>query len=102
MLNDVKNRTEREKHLFHEFQTADEVKKICLDDLDFAKLQESFGTQKVIGGKGDLYAFLMVKEKGDRNLVSSMEGTFSLWGDDLVIYTMDLDKVLSSYETSKK
>jgi AsmA protein len=43
-----------------------------------------------------------VKEKGSRNLMSSMDGTFSLRGDNLVIYTMDLDKVLSSYETSQE
>ena len=65
-------------------------------------MQESFGTKKVIGGKGDLYASLTMKEKGSRNLMSSMDGTFSLRGDNLVIYTMDLDKVLSSYETSQK
>jgi AsmA protein len=83
---------------------VDAVYKINLkvSKLDFAKLQESFGTKKVIGGKGDLYASLMMKEKGNRNLVNSMDGTFSLRGDNLVMYTMDLDKVLSSYETSQK
>ena len=83
---------------------ADALYKINLKvpKLDFEKLQESFGTKKVIGGKGDLYASLTMKEKGSRNLMSSMDGTFSLRGDNLVIYTMDLDKVLSSYETSQK
>jgi hypothetical protein len=70
--------------------------------LDFEKLQESFGIKKVIGGKGDLYASLTMKGKGSRNPMSSMDGTFSLRGDNLVMYTMDLDKVLSSYETSQK
>jgi uncharacterized protein involved in outer membrane biogenesis len=83
---------------------ADAVYKINLkvSKLDFAKLQESFGTKKLIGGKGDLVASLTMKEKGGRNLLSGMDGTFSLRGDNLVIYTMDLDKVLSSYETSQK
>jgi hypothetical protein len=83
---------------------VDAVYKINLkvSKLDFAKLEESFGIKKVIGGKGDLYASLTMKEKGGRNLKSSMDGTFSLRGDNLVIYTMDLDKVLSSYETSQK
>jgi hypothetical protein len=70
--------------------------------LDFEKFEESLGAKKVIGGKGDLDASLTVKEKGSRNLMSSMDGTFSLRGDNLVIYTMDLDKVLSSYETSQE
>jgi uncharacterized protein involved in outer membrane biogenesis len=75
---------------------------LTVSKLDFAKLEESFGTEKVIGGKGDLSASLTMKEKGNRNLMSGMDGTFSLRGDNLVIYTMDLDKVLSSYETSQK
>jgi uncharacterized protein involved in outer membrane biogenesis len=83
---------------------VDAVYKINLKvpKLDFEKLEESFGTKKVIGGKGDLYASLTMKEKGSRNLMSSMDGTFSLQGDNLVIYTMDLDKILSSFETSQE
>ncbi|MBI4699416.1 MAG: AsmA family protein [Nitrospirae bacterium] len=83
---------------------ADAVYKINLKvlKLDFEKLGESFGSKKFISGKGDLYASLTVKEKGGRDLMSGMDGTFSLRGDNLVIYTMDLDKVLSSYETSQK
>jgi uncharacterized protein involved in outer membrane biogenesis len=70
--------------------------------LDFAKLEESFGAKKIIGGNGDLFASLSIKEKVNRNLLSSINGTLSIRGDNLVIYTMDLDKVLSSYETSQK
>jgi hypothetical protein len=70
--------------------------------LDFEKLEESFGIKKVIGGKGDLYASLTMKEKGSRKLMSSLDGTFSLRGDNLVIHAMDLDKVLASYETSQE
>lgn len=83
---------------------VDAVYKINLkvSKLDFVKLEESFGTKKVVGGKGALYASLTMKEKGSRTLMSSVDGTFSLRGDNLVIYTMDLDKVLSSYETSQQ
>ena len=82
---------------------VDAVYKINLkvSKLDFEKLEESFGTKKVIGGKCDLHASLTIREKGSRNLMSSMDGTFSLRGDNLVMYTMDLDKVLTSYETSQ-
>lgn len=34
-LHDVKKRTESEKHQFHEYRTAEEVKKNYLADLDF-------------------------------------------------------------------
>ncbi len=83
---------------------VDAVYKINLkvSKLDFGKLEESFGTKKVIGGKGDLNASLTMEEKGNRNLMSSMDGTFSLRGDNLITYTMDLDKVLSAFETSQK
>jgi AsmA protein len=83
---------------------VDAVYKINLkvSKLDFEKLEVSFGTKKIIGGKGTLYASLTMKEKGSRNLMSSMDGTFSLRGDNVVMYTMDLDKILSSFETSQK
>ena len=74
----------------------DAVYKINLkvSKLDFDKLEESFKIKKVVGGKGDLSASFTMKEKGSRNLMSSLNGTFSLRGDQLIIYTMDLDKVL--------
>jgi uncharacterized protein involved in outer membrane biogenesis len=83
---------------------VDAVYKINLKvaKLDFETLEESFGIKKVLGGKGDLYASLVAKEKGSRKLMSCMDGTFSLRGDHLVIYTIDLDKALSSYETSQE
>jgi|GEM_PF-224471 AsmA protein len=83
---------------------VDAVYKINLkvSKLDFVKLEESFGTKKIIDGKGDLIASLTIKEKQNRNLISSMDGIFSIRGDSLVIYAMDLDKVLSAYETSQQ
>jgi AsmA protein len=83
---------------------VDAVYKINLkvSQLDFAILAESFGTKKVIGGKGELVASLTMKEKGSHNLMSGMDGAFSLRGDNLVMYTMDLDKVLESYESSQQ
>lgn len=83
---------------------SDAVYKINLkvSKLDFEKLEESFSTKKIIGGKGELNASLTMKEKGSRNLINSLDGTFSLRGDNLIIYTMDLDKVLSSFETSQQ
>ncbi len=73
-----------------------------VSQLDFETLQESFGAKQVISGKGYLAASLTMKEKGSRNLMSSIDGTFYLRGYNLVIHTMDLDKVLSSYETSQQ
>ena len=75
---------------------------VKVSKLDFEKVEEYFGTKKVIGGKGDFSAFLTVNEKGQRNLMSSLDGTFALQGDKLVTYTVDLDKVLSKYETSQQ
>lgn len=83
---------------------VDAVYKINLkvSNLDFAKLEESFGAKRTIGGKGEMYASLTTLEKGNRSLMSSIDGTFFLRGDNLAIYTVDLDKVLSSYETSQE
>ena len=89
--------------------TADETEadamykvNVKVSKLDFEKLETFFGAKKVIGGKGDLSASLTVKEKGRRILMKNLNGTFALRGDNLVTYTMDLDKVLSKYETSQK
>lgn len=83
---------------------AEAVYKIDLKipKLDFEKLQEAFGKKRVVGGKADLEANLTIREKGGRSLMSGMDGTLSLRGDNLVIYTMDIDKVLSSLEASQK
>lgn len=83
---------------------ADAAYKINLkiSKLDFEKLLESLGTKNLIGGKGDLYASLTMKEKKDRDMMNGMDGTFSLQGDNLVIYNMDLDTLLTKYETSQK
>ena len=74
---------------------------VTVSKLDFDKLEKFFGTNKVIGGKGDLSVSLTVTEEGRRKLMSNLDGTFALRGDNLVTYTMDLDKVLSTYETSQ-
>jgi len=70
--------------------------------LDFAELQKSFGKKKMIGGRGDLYASLTMQKKGRGDLVHGAKGTFSLEGKKLVYYAMDLDKILSSYKSSRE
>ena len=75
---------------------------LTVTKLDFEKLEQSFGVKKLIGGKGDLTASLTVEEKEGRPFLKGMDGTISLRGNNLITYTMDLDKVLSSYETSQE
>jgi AsmA protein len=70
--------------------------------LDFEKLQESFGIKRLTSGRGDLTVSLTVKEKEGRSLIKGMDGTLSLRGNNLITHTVDLDKVLSAYETSQK
>jgi AsmA protein len=70
--------------------------------IDFEKIEEFFGKKEVLGGKGDLSASLTVKEEGRRNLMSNLDGTFSLRGDNLVSYNMDIDKLLSTYKESQQ
>jgi AsmA protein len=72
-----------------------------VSQLDFANLQASFGSKKTISGTGEMHVSLTMKKRGHGRLMGSAAGTFSLRGDDLVINTMDLDKVLSAYETSQ-
>ncbi len=83
---------------------ADAEYKINLNvsKLDFERLQESFGAARLISGKSDLTASLTVKEKGKRSLIKGTDGTLSLRGDNLITHTVDLDKILSTFETSMK
>lgn len=76
--------------------------KLKASKLDFEKFEQAYGIKKVIGGKGDFVAALTIKEKGNRTLPGSTSGTLSLRGDNLVVNTMDLDKLLSSYESSQE
>jgi uncharacterized protein YhdP len=75
---------------------------LSVSKLDFEKLETFFGTTKMVGGRGDLSASLTVKEKGRRVLLSNLNGRFALRGDNLVSYSMDLDKALSKYEATQK
>jgi AsmA family/AsmA-like C-terminal region len=70
--------------------------------LDVANLEETFRTKRIIGGKADLHASLTMKERKNQFLLSSMSGSVSLRSDNLVTYTMDLDKILTSYESSQE
>ena len=82
---------------------ADSVYTINLSvtKLDFEILQESFAVKRLIGGKGDLVASLTVKEKRGHSPIKGVDGTLSLRGDNLITYTVDIDKALSSYEASQ-
>ena len=75
---------------------------VKISNLDFEKLEESFGMNKMIGGKGDLSASLADTDKERRTLISELDGTLAFGGDNLVALTMDLDKVLSAYKSSQK
>jgi len=70
--------------------------------LDFENLEQSYGIKKVMGGKGDLSAALTMGGKGSHQLMSSLGGTLSLRGDNLVVNDLDLDKALSSYKASQE
>ncbi len=69
---------------------------------DFGKLTGSFGADRLIGGRGDLFFSLTVKEKEGRILPGGTDGMVSLRGSDLTTPTVDLEKVLSSYAATQE
>jgi len=75
--------------------------KVKISGLDFEKLTEAFGKKKVIGGKGDIIASVFMKHKEGRDIMSSLDGEFALHGDNLLLYSMDLDKVLARFEETQ-
>jgi AsmA protein len=74
-------------------------------ELDFVKLEESFGAKKLIGGKGNLEASLWMEDKEDSSLMGrmgGMGGSFTLRGNHLILFSMDLDKALTAYEKTQE
>jgi len=72
-----------------------------VSNLDVATLEEASGAGRVLGGRGQLQASLTLRGRGGHPSMSGVNGTLTLRGDDLVTYTVDLDKALSSYEASQ-
>jgi len=75
---------------------------VMISNLDFEKIELLFGTKKIISGKGDLSATLTVNDKKGCSLIGNLNGLFSLKGNNLTTNTLDLDNVLSKYETAQK
>ena len=89
---------------FADLSKADAVYRLNLKVLkiDFKKFSEYFKMHKVIGGKSDLFVAVTIKEREGLSLLKETEGTVAIEGRNLTIYSMDLDKALTKYETSQK
>jgi AsmA protein len=73
-----------------------------LNKFNFEKMTDSFGQKKSIGGEGNVVLAFTARGKEMKQVMASMNGSFSLRGDNLILYTMDLDKKLSSIEGRDK
>lgn len=89
---------------FGDMSKADAVYRLNLKVLkiDFKKFSEYFKMNNVIGGKSDLFVAVTIKEREGLSLLKETEGTVAIEGRNLTIYSMDLDQVLTKYETSQK
>lgn len=89
---------------FADLSKADAVYRLNLKVLkiDFKKFSKYFKMNKVIGGKSDLFVAVTIKEREGLSLLKETEGTVAIEGRNLTIYSMDLDKALTKYETSQK
>ena len=89
---------------FADMSKADAIYRLNLKvpKIDFEKFSEYFKTNKVIGGKSDLFVAVTIKERAGLSLLKETDGTLAIEGRNLTIYSMDLDKVLTKYETSQK
>ncbi len=72
-----------------------------LSAMDFEKLTEAFGKKKVIGGKGDIVAAVSFIVEPGRDFLRSLDGEFQLHGVSLVLYSMDLDRVLDRFKETQ-
>jgi AsmA protein len=65
-------------------------------------LMGSFGADTMLEGKLDLYIDLSVLDSGEGELVSGLNGEIQLRGRDLVLYGIELDKLIRRFERSQK
>ena len=73
-----------------------------LSKFSFEKLTESFGQKKSIGGEGNMVLAVTAHGREMNQIMGSLNGSFSIKGDNLILYTMDLDKKLMALESPGK
>lgn len=73
-----------------------------LSKFSFEKLTDSLGQKKSIGGEGNMVLAVTAHGKEMNQIMGSLNGSFSLKGDNLILYTMDLDRKLSALESKDK
>jgi AsmA protein len=73
-----------------------------LSKFSFEKLTDSLGQKKSIGGEGNMVLAVTAHGREMNQIMGSLNGSFSLKGDNLILYTMDLDKKLSALESTDK
>jgi AsmA protein len=73
-----------------------------LTKFSFEKFYAVLEKKMTIGGEGTITTSLTAHGKDSRQIMQSLNGKFSLRGDDLSIYTMDLDKFIAKFEETQK
>jgi AsmA protein len=73
-----------------------------LSKFSFEKITESFGQKKSIGGEGNMVLAVTAHGREMNQIMGSLNGSFSIKGDNLILYTMDLDKKLTALESPGK
>jgi AsmA protein len=73
-----------------------------LSKFSFEKFYAVLEKKMTISGDGVMTASLTAHGKNSRQIMQSLRGNFSLRGDNLSIYTMDLDKFISKFEETQK
>jgi AsmA protein len=73
-----------------------------LSKFSFEKFYAVLEKKMTIGGEGTITASLTAHGKDSRQIMQSLSGKFSLRGENLTIYTMDLDKFIAKFEETQK
>src|SRR3990172_2875051 len=68
---------------------------------NFEKFVEAFSRKKIMEGQMDFSLNIMTKRKSLEEMKKSMNGEASLRGENLLLYGMDLDSLLSNIEESQ-
>lgn len=73
-----------------------------LSKFSFEKFYAALEKKKNISGEGVMTASLTAHGKDSHQIMQSLRGNFSFRGDNILVYTMDLDKYISKFEETQK
>ncbi|MEN8251062.1 MAG: AsmA-like C-terminal region-containing protein, partial [Bacteroidota bacterium] len=73
-----------------------------MDQFDVSHLLETFNRENVIDGKMDFDLYLTISGNTKEELLKSMDGHLKIYGQHIILYGIDLDKLIERFERTQR